>query len=356
MVAHISSLLAPDFPVIQAPMAGVSGSAVVVKAIQAGFLGALGAGMMEPETIRQEIRAICAATAAPFCVNLFVLKDPASETPDLAPLSWLTDLYAWHNVPFSIPKKFAPSFPAQFDAVLAEAPAVLSCTFGLLSKEQVSACRARNIAVIGTATSTPEALAWAEVGADAICAQGIEAGGHRGSFLTAQDQGMGLLPLLQEIRSTVPLPLIAAGGIATGGAILAVLALGACAAQIGTALLPSSDLSLPSPYRAALLNKPFGTSTELTNAFSGRYARGLQNDFLRTGRGKPTLPYPIQNALTQPLRRASAQQDGEHLSLWAGQAVHLARDMSLADLATTLKTELREAAQTLEKQWFSALS
>ncbi|KAA8388642.1 nitronate monooxygenase [Acetobacter tropicalis] len=356
MIPEISALLTPGFPVIQAPMAGVSDSSVVIKATQAGFLGALGAGMMEPETIQKESRNIRAATSAPFCINLFVLEEPSSNAPDLAPLTWLTDLYAWHNIPFSVPEKCAPSFPAQFEAVLAEAPAVLSCTFGQLSKDQIAACHARNIAVVGTATSTPEALAWADAGADAICAQGIEAGGHRGSFLTAQDQGMGLLPLLQEIRSAVSLPLIAAGGIATGSAILAVLALGACAAQMGTALLPSTDLSLPSPYRKALLNKPFGTDTELTNAFSGRYARGLQNEFLRTSRGKATLPYPIQNALTQPLRKVSAQTDGEHLSLWAGQAVHLGRDISLAALAETLKKELLDASQTLKKQWLSALS
>lgn len=216
MIPEISALLTPGFPVIQAPMAGVSDSSVVIKATQAGFLGALGAGMMEPETIQKESRNIRAATSAPFCINLFVLEEPSSNAPDLAPLTWLTDLYAWHNIPFSVPEKCAPSFPAQFEAVLAEAPAVLSCTFGQLSKDQIAACHARNIAVVGTATSTPEALAWADAGADAICAQGIEAGGHRGSFLTAQDQAWGFCPSFRKSGLLSRYPLLRQAALPQG--------------------------------------------------------------------------------------------------------------------------------------------
>ncbi|MGV4876450.1 NAD(P)H-dependent flavin oxidoreductase [Acetobacter indonesiensis] len=356
MAASLTDFLPRNFPVIQAPMAGVSDSQVVIAASHAGFLGSLGAGMMEPDVMRREIQAIRAATPKPFCVNLFVLDESGDAAPDLGSIPWLTELYEHYNVAFTMPTKFAPSFEAQFTALLEDAPPMASFTFGCLSKEQVAACHARNIYVVGTATSTSEALAWIDVGADAICAQGIEAGGHRGSFLTSAEHGMGLMALLQEIRSETDHPLIAAGGIATGQAVLAALALGADAVQIGTALLPCRDVLLPAPYRSALLKKPFGEKTELTQAFSGRHARGIQNGFLIAGRKQVALPYPLQNAVTQLLRKSSSQTDGETLSLWAGQAVHLVRDVSLADLANGIKAEIKQTAQNLQENWLPCFS
>lgn len=175
--------------------------------------------------------------------------------------------------------------------------------------------------VIGAATTPSEAEYWEGVGADAVVVQGIEAGGHRCSFLNTDNPGMMLNELLETVKGRVHIPLIAAGGIMTGEDVRAVLRQGADYAQLGTAFLTTKESPIPKPYRDSLLAAHNGDTT-LTKAFSGRLARGVKNRFTELARDKYTAPYPVQNALTQPLRSdAAAHQRSDELSMWAGMGV-----------------------------------
>jgi nitronate monooxygenase len=212
-------------------------------------------------------------------------------------------------------------------AVIRAAPPAASFTLSILRAEQVQALQASDILVVGTATTVAEARAWAEVGADAISAQGFEAGGHRGGFLAPQEDSLvGTMALVPLIAQAVDLPVIAAGGIMDGRGVAAGLALGAVAAQMGTAFLLSDQTAISKPWARAI-EVVGDDATRLTRAFSGRYARGIENDFMRRMRPvEAEVPaYPVQNRLTQPLRAAAGRMDDpEVISLWAGQGVKLA--------------------------------
>lgn len=328
-------------PVIQAPMAGISSAEVVIAASQAGFLGSLGAGMMSPADIETSLRQIRSATASAFNVNLFIVDHLPNYHLDPQETLFLRHIYEKLELDFVLPARYAPSFHEQFEVLLHGKPPVASFTFGILTREQVSSLHAQGIFVYGTATTTAEAQAWAEVGADAVCAQGIEAGGHRGSFLSDGKNGVGLLPLVREIVRDVPIPVIAAGGIMDGAGIVAAISLGAEAVQMGTAFLGSADAALTSAYKTALAQHLPAESTILTNVFSGRLARGIYNQFIAEYDGRQPLPYPVQNALTQALRKKAAQDgDAENMSLWAGQGLRLIRDISFKELAITLQDEM----------------
>ncbi|MDZ4371512.1 MAG: nitronate monooxygenase, partial [Phenylobacterium sp.] len=192
--------------------------------------------------------------------------------------------------------------------------------------------------------------AWADVGADGICAQGFEAGGHRGHFLADPGSSLvGTLPLTALIRAAVDLPVIAAGGIMDGRGVAAALALGAAAAQMGTAFLLADEATTSAPWRRAV-EAASDDSTRLTRAFTGRHARGIENRFMRLMHGvQDDVPaYPVQNRLTQPLRAAATKADEPQLiSLWAGQGVTLVRGGGAADMLRTWWTEAGEAARSL---------
>ena len=201
------------------------------------------------------------------------------------------------------------------------------------------------ILVVGTATGLEEALAWQTLGADAVCLQGIEAGGHRGSFLSDQANGLDLSNLLQICRNPIRLPIIAAGAIMDGHGIRRALAQGADLVQMGTAFLSCAEAGTHVAHRQALLQAKPGDSC-LTRAFSGRYARGLRNRFIDLMQAHENLVpnYPIQNALTGSIRaHASANSNAEYMSLWAGQGAHLSRALSVAELFRALLSEWREA-------------
>ncbi|ANB11131.1 hypothetical protein AWJ20_3930 [Sugiyamaella lignohabitans] len=332
-------------PVIQAPMAGVSSSSMVVAASKAGILGSLGGGMMQPEVLRKEIEAIRNQTDRPFNINLFVIDNYEQgfdvRTKDI---QWLKDYYKQEGVEFNLPKSFAPKFQDQFETLLELAPPVASFAFGILSAEQVDACHERGIRVIGTATSGEEAVAWEKVGADAICAQGTEAGGHRGNFINLDDPGLGLFALIPEIKRQVKIPVIAAGGIMSGQGIVASRLLGADVAQLGTYFLASTEAGIPSGYLKSLAGQKSGSNTSLTKGFSGRYARGIVNKFMNTSKEHSIYPYPIQNALTQPLRKATlAKGDAESYSLWSGQGLYQVKEgESISDLVDSLEREISQ--------------
>jgi nitronate monooxygenase len=208
--------------------------------------------------------------------------------------------------------------------------------------------------LIGTATTVDEAVALEKSGADAIVAQGSEAGGHRGTFAGNFESGMiGGISLVPQVVDAVRVPVIASGGIMDGRGIVAALALGASAVQMGTAFLTCDESGVPDAYREAILNA-HEHDTRVTRAFSGRPARGIQNRFMNevelTGEDEAILPFPIQNALTRPLRTAAAKQGrAEFLSLWAGQGVRLARRQSAAELIARLAKETDAVISALKR-------
>jgi nitronate monooxygenase len=343
-------------PIVQGPMLGVSGVELAVAVSRAGGLGSLAAAGLTAPAMREAIRALRAATDRPFLVNIFVL-DPVS--PDRTVVaSAIERLRPWREryglPPQVAPAKWAESFADQFAVMLEEAPPFVSFTFGILTRARVAALQARGSRVIGTATTLAEARAWSAVGADAICAQGFEAGGHRGTFLKDVSESLvGTLALTRSIVAALDLPVVAAGGVTDGAGVAAVLALGASAAQIGTAYLLAEEAMTSAVWRKAI-SEAGDDPTRLTRAISGRYARGIDNEFMRALRPvESEIPaYPVQNALTQELRAAATKAHSpDVLSLWAGQGVGLARPGGAADITAALWRDAREALRANARRW-----
>jgi len=289
-----------------------------------------------------------ALTARPFGVNLFA-PTPDSEAANLdAALARLAPYYRELGLPPPLPPapQRADAFAAQAAAALDSGATVLSFTFGLLPDAVAAAATARGIALIGTATTVAEARALEQAGVAAIVAQGSESGGHRGTFLgdfaAAQ---VGTIALVPQIVDAVAVPVIASGGIMDGRGIAAALALGAAGVQFGTAFLTCREAGVVDAYKDAILDTA-ETGTRVTRAFSGRPARGIVNRFMREidAADADIAPFPLQNALTRPLRSAAAQQGrAEFLSLWAGQGAPLARRQGAAGLVARLDAEMRDA-------------
>lgn len=340
-------------PLVQAPMVGATTTAMVAAASNAGALGSLGAAAFAPERLATEVEAILAATDRPFAVNLFVLPDAAPDAATVArALAAIDPLNAALGLPpGTAPARYAPDFRAQLDALVALRVPVASFTFGVLDAADVARLKEAGTYVIGTATHVAEGLAWQAAGADALSAQGAEAGGHRGTFIGCADDALiGTLALVPQLVDATGLPVLAAGGIMDGRGIAAALALGAQGAQLGTAFLTRTESAIAADWKARLLASA-DTSTQVSRAITGRHARGLRNTLMaRLGeRVADAAPYPVQNALTQPLRQAAARaNDGEYLSLWAGQGAPLARRrgdaLTTSRLVAALDAEWRAAA------------
>jgi len=342
-------------PIVQAPMVGASLDDLAVAVSEAGGLGGVAAGALAPAEIGPMVASIRERTSQPFVVNLLMAPrgDPAPGEVEAA-LQRLAPWYAELGLaPPDPPNQYAHDFEAQLDVLAAAAPPAASFTFGVLKRAQVQMLQGAGTYVVGTATTVAEARAWAAAGADGICAQGFEAGGHRGHFLEDIEVSLvGTLALVATIRAAVDLPVIAAGGIMDGRGVAASLALGAAAAQMGTAFLLADEATTPKPWRRAVAEAG-DDPTRLTRAFTGRYARGIENRFMRLMHGvQDAVPaYPVQNRLTQPLRGAAAQADDpELISLWAGQAVRLARPGRAADMIRAWWAEAAEAADALAQR------
>ena len=334
-------------PIVQAPMGGGFTTPAMVAAVcEAGGLGSLAAPYLQPEAIASEIAAVRALTDRPFAVNLFVF-DPPQATAEMVARTAERLAPFCRELGIEPPTLAGPAHPeieAQIEAVLEARPAAFSFTFGVPSPAVLARCRGLGIATIGTATTLSEALACQEAGADVICAQGSEAGAHRGSFLVPWQEGMiGLLPLVSRLSRELRTPVIGAGGIMTGAAIAAVLKAGAVAAQIGTAFLACPEAGTPEPHKQALRSGG-AERTAVTLAFSGRPARGIVNRYMEAMAGEPPAPFPILNAMTRGLRGAAAKAGRtEFMSLWAGQGAPLIRDLPVAELMAALKAELEAA-------------
>jgi nitronate monooxygenase len=343
-------------PIIQGPMLGASTEAMAIAVSNCGGIGSYAVSNLGPQKIIEAAKSIRAKTDKPFALNLFI-QDPPN--PDLDQVKQAIQLLAPWRERFGLPAQALPNdwaeaFEPQFQALLECAPPVASFTFGILSKTQADALKLRGIFFIGTATTVGEAKAWANVGADAIVAQGFEAGGHRGTFLRdVSESQIGLVSLVSTMREAVEVPVIAAGGITDGKATAAMLSLGAAAVQIGTAYLLSEESSISQPWKAAIENVD-DDATRLTRAFSGRYARGIENEFMREMNAhEPNIPpYPIQNALTQELRAAAGKAgSAEALSLWAGQSVALARRGNAREITESIWREAQDVLFKTTQRW-----
>ena len=332
-------------PIIQAPMAGATTPELALTVSDFGGLGSLGAGTTSPEVLNEQINTIKSRTDRPFMINLMVLSEHESNTFTSDIPAWLDEYYQKNQIDISLPERPALRFADQLQVLYDNPVPVASFTFGIISAEQVQHLQSLGTRVIGTANHPLEAKAWSEIGADAVCVQGVEAGGHRGGWLPqSETDPLGLLTLISQTRACTDIPLIAAGGIMTGQDIKAVQTAGAEMAQIGTAFLTTDKCSINDIYKQALLDASTGkrsSETRLTRLFSGKQARGLLNDYLRDFapfESADTLPpYPQLNAMTKALRaHAKKNDDAEHQSLWAGQGVAQVRQESTIALLERL--------------------
>ncbi|GAA2394858.1 nitronate monooxygenase [Streptomyces coeruleofuscus] len=351
----MSSALTDLFPhpIVQAPMAGgVSVPKLAAAVCEAGGLGFLAAGYKTADGMYEEIKQLRSLTGRPFGVNLFM---PQPEYADPAAI----DVYAhqlageasWYEAELGDPDSGRDDGYETKLTVLRDNPVpVVSFHFGTPSREVVDALHRVGTFVLVTATTPDEARAVERAGADAVIAQGIEAGGHQGTHRDIPEtdgSGIGLLSLVAQIRETVSLPIIAAGGIMRGGQIAAVLAAGASAAQLGTAFLATAESGANALHKQALTN-PLFVRTELTRAFSGRPARGLVNRFLREHGPYAPPAYPEIHHLTSPLRKAAAKAgDAQGMALWAGQGHWMARELPAGQLVEVLAGELAAARTAL---------
>ena len=334
-------------PILQAPMAGSQDHRLAVAVARAGGLGALAGAMFSPETLAAEITAFRQAVDAPLNVNFFCHQPPDPTQPDVA-----TALDRWEATlapqaqrlglnPQALPRGAGRlPFSADVAAVLEQhRPEVVSFHFGLPAPELLARVKATGAVVLSSATTVDEARWLVQHGADAVIAQGLEAGGHRGHFLS-HDLSLqsGLLALLPQVVQAVGVPVIAAGGITTPQAVAAAQALGASAVQVGTAFLVTPEATTAPLHRAALAQASH-RPTALTNLFTGRPARGLLNRIMAEmgPLSADAPPFPLATAAMTALRTESERQGlDDHTPLWAGQAAALAVAQPAAEVARRL--------------------
>ena len=331
-------------PLVQAPLAGGPSTPDLAAAVsEAGGLGFLAAGYQPVDGLAQALQRARELTDAPIGVNLFYLQEEQVEQDELSAYrSQLEPEAAERGIALGTPRFDDDALEAKLELVLERRVPIVSFTFGAPAPKIVDRLHAHGAAVWVTVTDVQEALAAAAIGADALVVQGVEAGGHRGTFADVDGAGeLSLLPLLRLISRRSQLPLIAAGGIADGAGVAAVLAAGARAAQIGTAFMRCPEAATSAPHRAALAAPG---STALTRAFTGRRARAVVNRFLTEHDGQAPSAYPHVHHLTAPLRSAArAAGDAQTINLWAGEAHELAQELPAAELVRRWSEEARRA-------------
>lgn len=349
MTNALLSRLGVQHPIVQAPMAGgITTPELVAAVCEAGGLGSLGAAVLPPQKIADDVAAIRRLTSRPFNVNLFVLEEPRPDDATRARIQRAVELLAPIRRelgldPERVPGRFCESPADQLAAVREAAPPVVSFHFGIPAKNELAALRSRGCLIAGSATNPAEARAWEESGADFIVAQGAEAGGHRGTFVGDFDESLiGTMALVPLVTAAVKTPVLAAGGIMDGRGIAAAMRLGAAGAQMGTAFLASAESGAHPEYKRTL-NSPAAARTVVTRAFSGRPARGIVNRYLELLHPhQHEVPfYPVMNAMTADLRAASSKAGRmDYVSLWAGQGAPLSRALPAAELVRRLADEM----------------
>jgi nitronate monooxygenase len=359
---RLTAMLGIEYPIIQGPLGGLSSQRLTAAVSNFGGLGSFGAHSLAPVAIKDVIAEIRSLTSKPFAMNLWVsMEDAGAPTSDekafgrsLSPLA--ADL-ATLGAP---PPTYKPYSPKRFEdqaRVLLDAKVpAFSFIFGIPPREILEECRARGIVTLGTATTPDEAAALQEAGVDAIAASGFEAGGHRGSFLRpAEDSLTGAMSLVPQVVDSVDVPVIAAGGIGDARGVIAALALGAKAVQMGTVFLACEESGASPLHRHALRERKAG-HTALTKGFTGRLARAIHNrvmeDLNRTG--TEILPYPLQRELVRNLAIvAEAAGRADLVPMWAGQSASLSTCTDVLAFLTSLIEEVVEIAAPVI-QWNAA--
>ncbi|MEH7456583.1 nitronate monooxygenase [Bacillus sp. JJ1127] len=353
--SRVTDALQIKYPIIQAGMAGAITTPELVAAVSnSGGLGTLGAGYMSPEQIRQSIYEIRELTDKPFAVNLLLTKEIQIEEEKVQVARNLLEPIRKelgideYNQSLQLPK----SYKEQLQVLQEEKVPVVSFAFHTLEQEEIASLKRERIKVIGTATNVAEAKVLAELKVDVIVGQGSEAGGHRGTFIgKEQDSMIGTFALIPQLVAAVPqVPIVAAGGLMNGQGVVAAFALGGEGVQMGSAFLTSEESMTHDVHKEAILQST-DTSTTVTRAFSGKYARGIRNVFIEQHEGKEDgLPmYPVQNVLTSKIRQEAARQNkGKYMSLWAGQASSLAKKESAQQIIEHVMAEVKVTIEQLQ--------
>jgi nitronate monooxygenase len=342
----ITQILKISLPIVQAPMAGgITTPALAAAVSNAGGLGSLGMGYNTPAEIKIGIKELREQTDKPFAINLFIPEEHPA-TPDQLERARKAVSECCKELNFKVSPvhaPYTPSFDEQLQVLLDEKIPVFSFTFGIPSDRWIQLFKANNILLIGTATNLAEAKLLEEKGIDVICAQGSEAGGHRGTFIgKAKDSLFDISTLTKSLIYNIKRPIIAAGGIMNIEGIVTALAAGAAGVQMGTAFIACPESGANSAFKE-LLSKTEFDDTTLTNVFSGKLARGIKNKFITRMQKheQDVLSYPIQNALTSSMRKAAASQNNtDFMSLWAGQHAYFSSGVPAGDLIQKLHREM----------------
>ncbi|HXH81071.1 NAD(P)H-dependent flavin oxidoreductase [Nocardioides sp.] len=343
-MTSLQALLGIEHPIVQGPFGGGLSSVELAGAVSdAGGLGSFGAHIMTPDEITDLVKQLEQRTSKPFGVNLWV-PIPGEEVPPTQ-AEWrdhverVAGVLAELGLPEPELPGIGPSFESQIEALLAAQPPVISFVMGVPPADVLAEAKARGIRTIGTATTADEAVAVAESGMDAVVASGSDAGGHRGAFLRpVEDSLVGTFSLIPQVRDAVSIPVIAAGGIADRRGVVAAMALGADAVQIGTGFLATTESGASDVHKAALLSED-AKVTVLTRLFSGRHARAIPNRLIRelAAAESAVAPYPWQGHLMMPIRRAAGHEGrADFVNLWSGQGAPLVRARSAAHYLESL--------------------
>jgi nitronate monooxygenase len=344
------------YPIIQAGMAGGPTTSELVAAVSnAGALGTLGAGYMSPEDIRNVLSQIMKLTKKPFAVNLFLPQVYEKNEQQILNMQKYLNAYRKQlGIPevSSVPD-MRDAFEQQLNVVIEAGVKIVSFTFNKPSVSLIEKLHDSGITVIATATTVKEAKELESNGVDMIVAQGSEAGGHRGTFLDVEDEALiGTMALVPQIVDAVQCPVIAAGGIMEGRGMAAAFSLGASAVQLGTAFLTVQESGASEIHKSAILTSK-DTDTKITQAFSGKSARGFKNEMMLSLESAPSLPpYPIQHVLTSDIRKEAAKQGNKELvSMWAGQASALSKKQTAKELIECLVHEYRTTISKILTEW-----
>lgn len=333
-INDITNILKTEYPIIQAPMFGVTTPEMVAAAPKVNCLGSLPLGDLSADKYIEVILATRQLTNKPFAVNIFVhdipqMSDALKEKYAKAK-QFIEQQARQNSLKVNLPdidQIKISSYQEQVEAIIAEGCKIVNFTFGNLDEHGIQKLKSNNTTLIGTCTSVNEALILEKSGIDLICVQGIEAGGHRGTFATEHIPVIVGLSLLSQVRESVKVPLIYAGGIYNAKTLLATKLSGADGFQIGSLLLGSAESALKD-FEKERLRRIDERDIVLTKSFSGRYARGIKNKFTEAmDNTEYILPYPYQNKLTNELRKkARAKQNPDFVSIWVGQTIpHFSR-------------------------------